>query len=306
MIVAGDTLARRQVGRGPLRGNVPPAEGIDDADFHGTLASIWLWSRAQLVAGEARFGFSIGNAWAFVEQHWDRYIPRALDDAANEEAPYACAMVLRAGLATHAVSHSGDWRRYAEAAARLLSGYLGELEDVTGRGFQDPGFLAWNLGEYARAVKDRGLQAAVARFVDKRLGMKLSNRFDEEPQSRGDLFDFSSTTAMRVLAVMAAEGETPFIGSWLRERIAPRIPATFVPRFSDENPWNACVAVVAGRAFLISTDERFRGAHENLIEVLLARAGELDGGIGRAPGFPSETCATFYFGLALDALVRSS
>ena len=123
---------------------------------------------------------------------------------------------------------SSDSRRQAlvARAARVLAAHLGALHDLSGREFKDPGFLARALVEHARAVEDRGLLAAGHKFVERAFGMRPPPPFAEEPSPGSGLFDFSSTTATRVLAVLAAEGNTPFVGAWLRERVVPIVPAT--------------------------------------------------------------------------------
>lgn len=302
LLRAGDTLAARQ--SGPVSpGAVAMWEGEETDDFHGTLAAIWLWSRAQLITGEPRFGRQIGAAWAFVESAWSHFVPDSLSAAASDEAAYDCAMVLRAGLATAALTHSGDWRRYGERAARLLASYLGDLEDLNARGFADPGFLAWNLADFARAMADRGLLSAVARFVDRSFSTKQAPNFAHEPSEPDDLFDFSSTNATAMLALMATEGETPFVGSWLRERVAAHFPSGFLPRATDETAWNACVAAAAGRAFVLSHDERFLASHSQVLAELARRADAAGGAPGRGPGLPGDTLGAFYYGIALDAMV---
>ncbi|MDX2021702.1 MAG: hypothetical protein SF187_15780 [Deltaproteobacteria bacterium] len=303
LLAAGDSLARRQFMTGPLRGSVARWEGEDTEDFHGTLASVWLWSRAQLVSGEARFGLNVGAAWHFIEGAWDRLVPASLSEEASDEAVFDCALVLRAGLATFSLTRSGDWRRYADRAARLLAAYLGDLEDKTLRGFSDPGFAVWQLADYARATGDRGLLSAVARFVDRTWSTKVAPNFKNEPQVTDDLFDFVSTAATSTLALMAAEGETPFVGSWLRERVAPHFPATFTSRAQDENSWNACVAAAAGRAYVISHDDRYLACHQDITKELMHRAQLTGGAPGRALGFGAETLPTFFYGVALDSLV---
>lgn len=303
LVAAGLSLAGRQFGRGPLRGCVARWQGDETADFHGTLGAIWLWSRAQLVSGEARFGAHIGSAWGFVESNWDRFVPSSLSDQTSEEAVFDCAMVLRACLATHALTRSGDWRRHGDKAGRLLAAYLGDLDDKTSRAFSDPGFAVWQLADYARATAERGLLSAVARFVDRTWSTKTPPDFAGEPQLHDELFDFTSTSATSTIALMAAEGETPFIGSWLRERVAPTFPTTFLPRAQDENCWNACVAVAAGRAYVVSHDDRYFDCHNEIVAELSRRAQLTGGAPGRALGFGAETLPTFFYGLALDSLV---
>jgi hypothetical protein len=212
-------------------------------------------------------------------------------------------MVLRAVLADPQILRSDgedDRRRdRAASAARLLGAYVNDLESPAGREFRDPGFLAWSLGEYARVAGDRGLSSMVRRFVEAAYGMKSPPPFSSEPAVQDDLFDFSCTTATRVLAVLGAEGPTPFIGAWLRERVASAVARTFVARPMDENTWNACAAVVAGRAYAVSTDPVFFELHGAILSELDRRAEQ--GALGRQPGFSAETAATFYYAMAVDA-----
>lgn len=302
LVRAGESLAARQASSGAGRGNVAPWAGSDEPDFHGTLSAIFVWSRAQDLAADDRFSLNVASAWSFIDEAWRRFIPDALGPEAGEEAAYDCAMVLAAALADSDGAGKEPRAERVAAAARLLAAYLSDLTDLTGREFRDPSFLAWTLAEYARARNDRGMLAGVRRFVDRAFGMKSPPQFAGEAVATDGLFDFSSTTAMRVLAVIAGEGPTPFVGAWLRERVVAAIPAAFVGRPLDENCWNACVAVACGRAFVISTDPAFFSAYRAIVTELARR--EQGGGIGRKPGFPAETAATFYYALALDALVR--
>lgn len=301
---AGDVLAARQEMGGPARGNVPPWPGSSDADFHGTLSAIWVWSRAQDLLGDDRFSIHIASAWNFVEGAWGDFIPRSLGAHASDEAAYDCAMVLRAWLAGdgHTVLDDESARReHVASAARLLGAYVTDLENLTGREFKDPGFLAWTLGDYARATNDRGLGATTRRFVDAAFGMKSPPPFAHELAANDGLFDFSCTTATRVLAVIGAEGPIPFVGAWLRERVASALPQGFVSRPMDENTWNSCAAATLGYAFSISTDPKFFDAYKGLMEELDDRAE--NGTIGRMPGYSAETAATFYYAMATSSIL---
>ncbi len=298
---AGDALLARQETAGPNRGNVPAWTGATDPDFHGTLAAIWVWTRAEARSREFRFRPAMVAGWAFVRSSWTRFVPGALGPAASDEAAYDCAMVLRAAMGAHAIGALDEAVDAPACAARLLSAYLTDLDDFSGRDFRDPGFLAWNLAEHARLVEDRGLIAASRRFVDRAFGMKLPPPFASEPQVRDGLFDFSSTTATRVLAVLAAEGNTPFVGAWLRERVGPHVPNGFLPRVLDENCWNALVATALGRAYRASTGPVFLVGNVAILEELERRSGG-KAAIGRQLGFADETNATFFRCLALDAL----
>jgi hypothetical protein len=309
---AATGIAARQGDAGEAQGNVPPWVGSNDQDFHGTLAAIWIWARHQQLAGESRFAAAREAGWSFIERVWRRFIPEAIGPDAGDEAAYDCAMVLRAMLGERSLfADDGGREQLVAGAARVLAAYLAELDDLSGRDFQDPGFLAWNLIEYARVVEDRGLLATGRRFVERAFGMKAPPPFSAEPEAAGGLFDFSSTTATRVLAVLCSEGNTPFVGAWLRERVAAACPDGFGARARDENCWNACVAAMLGRAYVISTDPAFLDSYREIWAELglrdpdntgaLAREG--DGASETAP--PADTLATFYYALGADALVRA-
>jgi hypothetical protein len=302
---AGAVLAARQGTEGPARGNVPPWPGTEELDFHGTLAAIWIWARHHRLSGDARFAPNRGSAWAFIDAQGKRFVPEALDSGASDEAAYDCAMLLVAHAAERALTMS-DGRRQAlvDRAARVLAAYLGALTDFGGREFKDPGFLATALLDHARNVEDRGLLAAGRKFVERAFGMKQPPGFAQEPAAAGGLFDFSSTTGTRVLAVIAAEGATPFVGAWLRERVAPLAPPEFVTRKQEENTWNACAAWAIGQAYVVSTDPKFMDAYSALMEELERRDADQDGALGRDGTFKGpETSATFYYARAVDALV---
>jgi hypothetical protein len=305
LAAAGLSLMQRQESVPSRRGNVPPWVGSDDEDFHGTLSAIWVWARHQRLSGAGRFAGPRNHAWAFVDGNAKRFIPDAIDNQAGDEAAYDCALVLVA-VAEETALGAIDPKRaaLADRAARVLANYLGALEDLSGREFRDPGFLAFALADYARAVGDRGLLAGARKFVDRAFGMKTLPPFAGEPSASGGLFDFSSTTATRILAIVAAEGSTPFVGAWLRERVADSVPEGFTPRRMDENTWNACVAWALGKAYVVSTDPAFLQAYSDVMDELERRDSDRDGALGRNPTVKGpETATTFYYALAIDALV---
>jgi hypothetical protein len=301
---AGETLALRQSTGGPHRGNVPPWPGCEDLDFHGTLSAMWIWARVQATTDTNAFADRLAAGWRFVRSAWARFIPVALGSGTTDEAPYDCAMVLRAAVADPPGVSSAEMRALPEAAARLLNAYLSDLDDLSGRAFADPGFLVASLADYARYKGDRALLANARGFVDRGFGMKALPAFASEPVANDGLFDFSSTSAMRVLAILAGEGTTPFTGAWLRERVAPAIPHAFVSRPSDENCWNACAAAALGRAYIVATDPIFLRAHQAIMSKLDTRIGAMSGMLGRQPGLEDETMATFYYAFALDSMIK--
>jgi hypothetical protein len=305
--LAGTVLAGRQLTATGVsgRGNVPPWPRADDLDFHGTLAATWIWARHQRLTGDGRFASNRAVAWSFVESQGRKFVPEALDSLASDEGPYDCAMLLMADLAERAIANIDSRRQtLVDRAARVLAAYLAELHDLGGREFRDPGFLAKALIDYARVVEDRGLLAVGRKFVERAFGMKPPPPFSTELAPTGGLFDFSSTTGTRVLAVIAAEGNTPFVGAWLRERVAPIAPPTFVARRREENTWNACAAWALGHAYVVATDPTFMQSYTEIVDELERRDGDRDGALPRDRTIhDSETLATFYYALAVDALV---
>jgi hypothetical protein len=305
LAAAGHLLSERQETAVGRRGNVPAWLGADDVDFHGTLSAIWIWARHQRLSGATRYQGPRNLAWGFVDANEKRFIPDAIDSTAGDETAYDCAMVLLAGAAEHALGTlEGKKHAAADRAARVLANHLGALEDLSGREFSDPGFLAFALADYARAVDDRGMLAGARKFVDRAFGMKVPTSFAGEPAAAGGLLDFSSTTGTRILAVVAAEGATPFVGAWLRERVAASVPRGFSPRRLDENTWNACAAWALGRAYVVSTDPVFMQAYSDMMDELERRDADRDGALGRDNTVKAaETAPTFYYALAVDALV---
>jgi hypothetical protein len=305
LAAAGHILSERQETVAGRRGNVPAWPGSDDVDFHGTLSAVWIWARHQRLSGANRYQGARSAAWGFIETNAKRFIPDAIDSAAGDETAYDCALVLLATAAERGLGGTdGKRQAIAERAARVLAIHLGVLDDLSGREFSDPGFLVYALAEYARAIDDRGLLAGARRFVDRAFGMKSPGSFGAEPSAAGGLFDFSSTTATRILAVIAAEGPTPFVGAWLRERVAALVPHGFTSRRLDENTWNACAAWALGRAYVISTDPTFMQAYSDTMDELERRDADRDGALARDKTVRApETAATFYYSLAVDALV---
>jgi hypothetical protein len=305
LAAAGSVMVARQATAGAHSGHVPPWPGAPDPDFHATLAAVWIWARHQRLSGVEKFTVARTAAWNFLLGAAPRFVPDAIDSATDDEAAFDCAMVLWAVAAEKTLGRLDARRQLvADRAARVLSAHLGALDDLSGREFRDPGFLALALIEYARALDDRGLLASGRKFVERAFGMKAPAPFATEPAPLGGLFDFSSTTATRVLAVIAAEGETPFVGAWLRERIAAGAPQAFIPRRLDENSWNACVAWALGRAYAIATAPVFLEGYTAILDEIERRDRDHDGALGRDETVRvAEVMPTFHYALAVDALV---
>jgi hypothetical protein len=284
-------------------GNVSPWESREAEDFHGTLMAIWVWARHQALTGQKRFQSSRELAWRFVLEAGVRHLPETLSEK-DYEAPFGCACLLRAALADRAAGTEDARQAMADLAADALRSYLGaDKPPPLGREFRDTGFLAWNLGDYARAAhEDRALRVA-GKYADKFFGTRAPPPPEKEPQPEGVMFDFLSTSSTCVLASIATQGETPFLGAWLRERILPSVPQTFIRRVHDENAWNASVAWLLGASYTLTHAPAFLDAYFSIIGELALRDGDGDGALGRDTSFPeAETLPTWAWALAMDAL----
>jgi len=82
------------------------------------------------------------------------------------------------------------------------------------------------------------------------------------------------------------------------------VPNGFTPRRMDENTWNACAAWALGRAYVVSTDPVFMQAYSDTMDELERRDSDRDGALPRDRIVKAaETAPTFYYALAVDALV---
>jgi hypothetical protein len=301
---AGRALELHQCeAQGPMAGNVSPWESREAEDFAGTLMAIWVWARHQALSGQKRFQNSRELAWRFVLEAGVRHLPETLGEQ-DYEAPFGCACLLRAALADREAGTDDARQAMADLAADALRNYLGaDKPPEPGREFRDTGFLIWNLADYARtANEDRALRVA-AKYADKFFGTKAPPPPVEEPQPEGVMFDFLSTSSTRVLACISAQGETPFLGAWLRERILQIVPKSFTPRAHDENPWNASVAWLLGTAYSLTHATDFLDAYLAVVGELAVRDADNDGAIGRDASFPeAETLPTWAWAAAMDAL----
>ena len=299
---AGRKLELHQIEAiGPLRGNVSPWESREAEDFHGTLMAIWLWARHQTLSGQRRFADSREQAWRFVLEAGVRHLPESISEG-DYEAPFDCACLLRAALADRPAGTEEARQAMADLAAGVLCAYVSSLPDAAGREFRDPGFLIWSLAEWSRATEDERGQKAAAAFAERHFGTKAQPP-EAEPSPAGAMFDFLSTSATRALAVVAAQGETPFLGLWLRERVLPVFPRCFVPRVHDEHPWNASVAWLLGTGYTLTHEPGFLEAYFDVLDELARRDHDGDAALGRDPSFPeAETLPTWAWAVAMDSL----
>jgi len=299
---AGRALELHQIeAPGMLCGNVSPWESREAEDFCGTLMAIWLWARHQTLTGQKRFQESRELGWRFVLEAGVRHLPETITEK-DYEAPFGCACLLRAAAADREAGTDEARQAMAELAADSLREYV-LAKPQSGREFRDPGFLVWSLAEHGRASKDpASLQVAMA-YAEAQFGTQPPPPPREEPSSELGMFDFLSTSSTRVLAGIATQEVTPFLGAWLRERVLPVLPEGFVARPRDENPWNASVAWLLGKAYSLTHAKEFLERYFAIVGELSLRDTDHDAALGRDASFPErETLPTWAFSLAMDAL----
>jgi len=132
-----------------------------------------------------------------------------------------------------------DGRRQAlvDAAARVLAGLLGALHDLSGREFKDPGFLGRPCSS-TRAPSRIGACWRRAQVRRARLSDETAARLRSRSRPRQRPVRFSSTTGQHGCCRHRAEGATPFVGAWLRERVAP-LARHVRGAQAGGNTWNA-------------------------------------------------------------------
>src|SRR5215831_178258 len=300
---AGRKLELHQVeAQGPLRGNVSPWESQEAESFHGTLMAIWVWARHEALTGQKRFSDSREQAWRFVLEAGVRNLPESIADA-DYEAPFGCAVLLKAALADRHAGTDEARQAMADLASGVLRSYISGLDNADGREFRDPGFLVWALAEWARACDDdRALKVALT-YAEKYFGTKAPPAPGVEPSPEGGMFDFVSTSATRGLAAIATQGETPFLGLWLRERVLQVMPRDFIRRPRDENSWNASVAWLLGAGYTLTHEPGFLDGYFHVMAELAIRDSDGDGALGRDASYPvAETLPTWAWAMAMDAL----
>jgi hypothetical protein len=283
-------------------GNVSPWESREAEDFCGTLMAISLWARHQTLSGQKRFSESRELGWRFVLEAGVRFLPETITDK-DYEAPFGCACLLRAALADQAAGTDDARQAMADLAADALAAYLGQNPQA-GREFRDPGFLVWSLADYGRATGDDRALSTATSYAETNFGTRPPVAPADEPTPSGAMFDFLSTSSTRVLAGIATQRETPFLGAWLRERILPLLPRAFIPRKQDEHAWNASVGWLLGTAYSLTHAAPFLDAYLGLMQELSARDTDRDGALGRDPSFPEgETLPTWAWAQAMDSLL---
>src|SRR5262249_31437139 len=139
--------------------------------FHGTLMAIWVWARHDTLAHSQRFEHSRELGWSFVLQAAARHLPDSLDEG-DYESPFDAACLLHAALADREAGSNDARQGLATLAAGALASHVEGLPVVergarAGREFRDPGFLAWQLAEWARLAQDRRALAAATACVER-------------------------------------------------------------------------------------------------------------------------------------------
>jgi hypothetical protein len=298
---AGRALELHQVETSsPLRGNVSPIEDEDEADLTGTLMAIWIWARHEALSQKKRFEDNRAIAWDYALRSGAGDLAAAIQSG-DYEAPFNCALLLRAAMADREVGTADERQLVARDAAAGLRQYFRARDSLVGRDFRDPGFLLWSLAEWARADSDARLLTAAGQYVLRHFGVEPPPPAMEEPAPTGPLFDFLCTTATRVCAVLATQGETPAVRDWLRERVSQSLPTQFVPRPRDEHPWNASMAWALGAASRVTRAPALLGAYFAVLDALKARDADGDRALARDRSGASETLPTWAWAVAVEA-----
>ena len=276
LAAAGDVLAERQeTVAGPARATSPPGR----APTTSTSTARWRRSgsgrgtsgcRARTATRRPR-----GAAWAFVETQREAVHSRRASTAPSATrrrttARWPCSRARPSAALGELGRQAAGGRRPRARACWPIT--WARWRTCRGREFSDPGFLAYALAEYARAVDDRGLLAGAAQVRRARVrdegagavrgragGGRRPVRFlvdDGDADPGGDRGGGGDAVRRRVAA---------------RARGGQRARPGSSPRRLDENTWNACVAWALGRAYVVSTDPVFMQAYSDMMDELERR-----------------------------------
>jgi len=312
---ASDFLVKCQiiepyVQKGILRGSVCPWEiGVGDTygftifeDFHDTLEAIWVWSYYTDVSGDFSYKLNIEMAWEYVVANFERFIPPHKRD----EGLYDCSQTILSGSLYEEVFADKGYHKWLETAGNRIAHYLSKIRSTRGREYSDPWWITACLASAAQSLgRHEWLEVAtnlVRRDIIER-ETPFSN-VEKEPRHRGPGgHDFFSHNANKVLALLSCFPSKAITKEIVVHKFLPLAPRQFVKRHADENPWNANVAAVLGKSYLLTGEEEFLCRYFAIMDELKTRAGN-SSALPRSKKFPvRESWVTFFYAYAYASVI---
>jgi hypothetical protein len=299
------------VEKGILRGAVCPWEiGVKEPvgysileDFHDTLEAIWVWSYYTSISKQPTYIPNIKAGWDYVTQNFERFIPPDQES----EGFYDCAQLLAAVTQYETAFSDLAYRRWAEPAGERLTQYIPNLRPARGREYSDPWWMTTCLAAAAKLLRVEDWWNAAKRFVrrtilNKKKPFKL---IEKEPRHRGPGgHDFFSQNATKVLALIAS---APWDGleEFILDHFLPVTPSQFIQRHTDENAWNASVAMALGESYMLTQNPTFLERYFAIMDELKQRDWQQSAALPRAELFPiRESWVTFFYAKAYAAIIK--
>lgn len=319
---ASDFLVKCQISdpyvySGTLRGSVCPWEiGAADTwgltileDFHDTLEAIWVWCYYSGISRKHAYEPNIDMAWKYITTNFERFIPPDQED----EGLYDCSHVILCGSLYEKVFGDKSYHEWIEIAGNKLARYFLKIGALP-KDYSDwmtescvVWWLASRLGNVAQSLGNNEWLKAAKVFV-KRTVIGEEEPFssiEKEPRrmGHGDHDCFSCNTS-KVLALLSCCPSNEVIEKMIANRFLSLIPKQFVKRKTDENAWNANVAMALGKSYLATRNDEFLHSYFAIMEELKRRDIEKTSALPRSEDFKArESWVTFFYAYAYASVI---
>jgi len=299
------------VEKGVLRGSVCPWEiGAPDTygftiveDFHDTLEAIWVWSYYTKISKDFTYKTNIQMAWEYTTANFTRFIPPSKED----EGLYDCAWLALSGSMYEKVFADKSYRRWIEIAGDRLACHISTIRSIRGREYYDPWWMTTCLASVAQSLKHSEWSQVAQNFVRRHVieDQTPFSNVEKEPHHRGlgghDFFSNNANKALALLSCFSSEATTTRIAV---NKFLPLTPKNFVKRHADENAWNANVATVLGKGYLLTDEEEFLRRYFSIMDELKKRDSQNSAALPRSEKFPvRESWVTSFYAYAYSSII---
>ncbi|NWG10938.1 hypothetical protein HXY33_04205 [Candidatus Bathyarchaeota archaeon] len=304
-------IIKPYVEKGTLHGSVCPWEIGNSADegafpiledFHDTLEAIWVWSYYTNAFREQSFQRNIEWAWEYIVNNWKRFIGK---NESENKSLYDYSHILFSGTFYTKAFNDNRYEQLILQAGNRLENHLKKLKSTEGREYCDPFWMAHCLGLAAKTLKRQRWLKTAKTFVERSIVNKENpfSKAEREPRHKGlGGHDFFSKNANKALASISCLNEET-VEEMLLKDFLPRLPSRFVSRHIDENAWNAHLATAIGKAYILTSNERFLSPYFAIMDELQKRDVQKFAALPRSPSFlRRESWVTFFYAHAYSSL----
>ena len=294
------------VEKGVLRGSVCPWEiGALDThgftiveDFHDTLEAIWVWSYYTKISKNFAYKPNIQMGWEYITANFPRFVPPSKED----EGLYDCSWLALSGSIYEKVFADKSYRKWIEIAGDRLACYISSIRSIRGREYYDPWWMAACLASAAQFLEHREWLKVAQKFVRQKVIEEQTpfSNVEKEPRHKGlGGHDFFSSNANKALALLSSFPSEALATEIVVNKFLPATAKSFVKRHADENAWNANLATVLGKSYLLTGEEEFLCRYFSIMDELKKRDSQNSSALPRSEGYPiKESWVTSFYAYA--------